>query len=88
MLQCQGERSETPSHACPEKLMDVVVHLRSTGRRRTDLTMLSLGPQSNWQPTEVRRFVRSVPSSTGVAVVITDAGEGYLKAIGNPEGEP
>ena len=45
----------------------------------------SLG--SAWQPTEIRRFVRSVPSSTGVAIVITDAGEGYLKAIGNPEGE-
>lgn len=43
--------------------------------------------QFPWQPTEVRRFVRSVPSSTGVAVVITDVGEGYVKAIGNPEGE-
>ncbi len=49
--------------------------------------MISSGGQLKWQPTEIRRFVRSVPSSTGVAVVISDAGEGYLKAIGNPEGE-
>jgi hypothetical protein len=44
-------------------------------------------PRSAWHPTEIRRFVRSVPSGTGVAVVMTDAGEGYLKAIGNPERE-
>ena len=40
-----------------------------------------------WNPSEVLRFVRSVPSSTNVAIVVTDAGEGYLKAIGNPAGE-
>lgn len=44
-------------------------------------------PQSNWQPTEILRWVCSKPSSTGVAIVVTDAGEGYLKAMGNPEGE-
>ena len=49
--------------------------------------MISSGPQSNWHPREILRFVRSIPSSTGVAVVITDAGEGFLKTIGNPEGE-
>ena len=49
--------------------------------------MTSSRPQSTWQPTVILRFVHSVPSSTGVAVVITDAGEGYLKAVGNPEGE-
>lgn len=40
-----------------------------------------------WQPTSVLRFERSVPSSTGVARVVTDQGVGFLKAIGNPEGE-
>lgn len=40
-----------------------------------------------WQPTTILRFERSVPSSTGVARVVTDQGVGYLKAIGNPEGE-
>lgn len=43
--------------------------------------------QSSWQPTKILRWVRSIPSSTNVAVVVTDLGEGYLKAMGNPAGE-
>ncbi len=49
--------------------------------------MSSSGPQPVWQPKEILRWVDNVPSSTGVSIVVTDAGEGYLKAIGNPEGE-
>ena len=41
----------------------------------------------SWQPTTILRFERSVPNSTGVARVVTDKGAGYLKAMGNPEGE-
>jgi hypothetical protein len=43
--------------------------------------------QSNWQPKVIRAYVDTVPSSTNVAIVETDAGKGYLKAMGNPEGE-
>ena len=39
-----------------------------------------------WQPRTILRFVRAFPTSTSVVRVDTDAGEGYLKALGNPEG--
>jgi hypothetical protein len=39
-----------------------------------------------WHPTTVRRFIESYPTSTNVVRVDTDAGEGFLKALGNPEG--
>jgi hypothetical protein len=40
-----------------------------------------------WQPTEIRRFIRNFDTGTGVILVLTDAGEGYLKAMGNVGGE-
>jgi hypothetical protein len=39
-----------------------------------------------WQPSVVRRFVQGFPSSARTALVETDAGLGYLKAMGAPEG--
>ncbi len=39
-----------------------------------------------WLPTIVLRFIKVFPTSTNVAQVDTDAGEGFLKAMGNPEG--
>jgi hypothetical protein len=39
-----------------------------------------------WPPTRFKRFERFVKSSTGVAIVQTDAGRGYIKAMGNDEG--
>ena len=39
-----------------------------------------------WQPTTFRRYVRTVASSSRVALIRTDAGPAYLKAINNPEG--
>jgi hypothetical protein len=39
-----------------------------------------------WQPQTILRFVQSLPTSTNVVRVDTDAGEGFLKVIGNPEG--
>jgi len=39
-----------------------------------------------WRPRTIHRFIRSFPTSTNVVRVETDAGEGYLKALGNPEG--
>ena len=39
-----------------------------------------------WQPQTIRRFVQAIPTSTQVVRVDTDAGEGFLKAMGNPEG--
>lgn len=39
-----------------------------------------------WQPTRYDRHIRSIESSTGVALIKTDAGEAYLKALGNREG--
>jgi hypothetical protein len=39
-----------------------------------------------WQPQTILRFIQSIPTSTNVVRVDTDAGEGFLKAMGNPEG--
>lgn len=39
-----------------------------------------------WQPTTILRYTETVASSSRTAVVETDAGEAYLKAINNPEG--
>lgn len=39
-----------------------------------------------WQPKEFRRFEDCFDTSTGPALVITDAGRAYVKALGNPEG--
>lgn len=44
------------------------------------------GPSHPWRPTTVRRFIRAFPTSTRVVLVDTDAGQGYLKAMGGPEG--
>lgn len=40
-----------------------------------------------WQPTTILRYIDSRESSTQVILVKTDLGDGYLKAMGNPEGE-
>ena len=40
-----------------------------------------------WQPQTVRRFVRGFPTSAHTALVETDAGLGYLKAMGGSIGE-
>ena len=40
-----------------------------------------------WQPTTIRRFVAGFPTSACTALVVTDVGRGYLKAMGGPEGE-
>ncbi len=40
-----------------------------------------------WQPTCITQFVEPRKSSTMVVIVDTDAGLGFLKAMGNPEGE-
>jgi hypothetical protein len=42
---------------------------------------------SPWQPTKIRRFVRSFDTGAGTVLVDTDCGKGYVKAIGNPGGE-
>jgi hypothetical protein len=39
-----------------------------------------------WIPTRIRRFVKAIKSSACTAQVETDAGPGYLKALGGPEG--
>ncbi len=41
----------------------------------------------NWQPTEILRFIRNFDTGAGAVLVLTDAGEGYLKARGNVGGE-
>lgn len=40
----------------------------------------------DWRPQTIRRFVKGLPSSARTAVVETDVGLGYLKAMGGPEG--
>ena len=39
-----------------------------------------------WNPRTITRFARGLPTSARTAVVETDQGQGYVKAIGNPEG--
>jgi hypothetical protein len=39
-----------------------------------------------WHPRIIKRYIESIPTSTRVVRVETDAGEGFLKALGNPEG--
>lgn len=39
-----------------------------------------------WHPTEFRRFEQAFDTSTGPALIVTDKGKAYLKALGNPEG--
>lgn len=39
-----------------------------------------------WQPTTIRRFVTGLPTSAQTTLVQTDAGPGFLKAMGGPEG--
>jgi hypothetical protein len=39
-----------------------------------------------WQPTSIKRFIKAFPTSTCTVLVETDAGKGYLKALGNNEG--
>jgi len=39
-----------------------------------------------WRPTRIERYLSSAETSTKVARVLTDAGEAYMKAMGNPEG--
>jgi len=40
-----------------------------------------------WKPTTILRWIDAYHTSTGVVLVETDAGEGFLKAMGNPAGE-
>jgi hypothetical protein len=47
---------------------------------------MAKGKARPWQPTTVRRFVKAIRSSACTALVVTDAGLGYLKALGGPEG--
>jgi hypothetical protein len=41
----------------------------------------------SWQPTTIRRCIDRLPTGAGTFFVSTDAGDGYLKAMGNPAGE-
>lgn len=40
-----------------------------------------------WQPTRIKRVIEGYETSTRVAKVATDAGNGFLKGMGNPAGE-
>ena len=42
--------------------------------------------RSRWNPTDIRRFIKLTPSSTNAMRVATDQGDGFVKAMGNPEG--
>lgn len=46
--------------------------------------MLACG--RDWQPTEIRRVIHPILSSTCVVSVMTDEGAAYLKGMGNPAG--
>ncbi len=39
-----------------------------------------------WQPRQFRRYIETIASSSLTAVIETDAGRAYLKAINNPQG--
>ena len=40
----------------------------------------------NFQPTEIVSFIGNLDSGAGTLIVETDAGRGYLKPLGNPDG--
>lgn len=42
--------------------------------------------RSRWNPTDIRRSIKVTPSSTNAMRVATDQGDGFVKAMGNPEG--
>lgn len=44
-------------------------------------------PPDPWNPRTILRYIDSRESSTQVILVRTELGDGYLKAMGNPEGE-
>lgn len=44
-------------------------------------------PECEWHPTEVLRAIKAVKSSTEVIHVELDDGDGYLKGLGNPQGD-
>ncbi len=47
-----------------------------------------MGPAPTaWQPVEILRFIRNFDSGAETVLVLTDAGEGYLKAMGNVGGD-
>ncbi|WP_165233370.1 HipA family kinase [Aquisphaera insulae] len=48
---------------------------------------MSHASPGEWRPTEIRRFIRNFDTGTEAVLVLTDAGEGYLKAMGNAGGE-
>ena len=39
-----------------------------------------------WKPSTIKRFIKAFPTSACTVLVETDAGKGYLKALGNNEG--
>lgn len=39
-----------------------------------------------WQPTTFRRFIKGLRTSSSTVEVLTDQGNGFLKALGNPSG--
>ena len=41
----------------------------------------------SWRPTVIRHHIESFPTGAGAILVHTDAGDGYLKVMGNPAGE-
>ena len=41
---------------------------------------------NGWTPQNVTRFIQSFGTAAATALVDTDLGEGYIKALGNPEG--
>lgn len=48
--------------------------------------MSKSGVPAAWKPRRFLRFHRAIASSTGVALIRTDAGDAFLKAMGNREG--
>lgn len=40
--------------------------------------------EANWQPKTILRFVEAFSTSAATVRVVTDQGDGYLKALGNP----
>lgn len=44
-------------------------------------------PWATWKPSTVQRVERVLATSMNTVVVVTDAGKGYLKALGNAQGE-
>lgn len=69
-----------------ERMLKILVRFAPDMLCCASVCPILAGLMSTWHPSVVKRVIRVFETSTYPALVVTDAGNGYLKAIGNPQG--